>query len=157
MKKIISVAIILCIAISLVTPAYAQRDDDNIVSPMFSFGYSKSDPSFTNNYGGYGAARKGNVIFETILASMLIAGITDAIMAVLPFNPCAAEAAKKIASFASGAGATWALTSTQVYYKLFTAYHNTLPGFYQKLRYDWYTDNSYSQKISTTYVYRFKA
>lgn len=161
MKKAISLLIIFCIIFSTVLPAYAESNGTESIGVMpldgFSYGYSKTNPYSSGGYGAYSDSRKGNVIFETVLASMLVSGITDAIMAPVSFRPSAKEVAEAIAKFASGAGSSWALTSTKVFYKLSTAYHTQLPGFYQKLRYEWYTDSSYSTKICTTYVYRYKA
>lgn len=160
MKKVISLIVITCILLGVGAPAFAkQNDSDDTITPFdgFSYGYSYSDPSGGGGYGTFGTPRTGNVIFETILASMLVSGIASAIVSVLPFSPAAVATANQIANYAAGAGATWALTSTKVYYKLYTAYHNQLPGFYQYLRYEWYTDSTYQTKICTTYVYRFKA
>lgn len=160
MKKVISLIVITCILLGVGAPAFAQQNDsDDTITPFdgFSYGYSYSDPSGGGGYGAFGTPKKGNVIFETVLAGLLINEIASGIATVLPFSPAASEIANIIARFAAGAGATWALTSTKIYYKLYTAYHNQLPGFYQYLRYEWYTDSTYQTKICTTYVYRFKA
>ena len=164
MKKLISMILTICILASVGMPALASNDNvQKNISTIdgFSYGYSYSDPAPASfgGYGAFGSPVKGNVIFETILATALVSDMAAAVMVVLPYSPAATAVAQNIARYAAGAGATWAATSTRVYYKLSTAYCNTLPGFYQYLRYEWYEDSSYSsdEKICTTYVYRFKA
>lgn len=158
----------LVFSFSIAIPAFAQEYmgeaqlsaaiADNQINPMdpmdgFSWGYSASDPSANHSYGPYSHTSSGNVKFESALASLLVSEIQVALISLLPISAVAQKAATLIFNFANA----YSSTSTHVYYKLYTATNTQLPGFYQKLRYDWYEDGTYKNFIGSTYIYRFKA
>lgn len=162
-KKLISILLTMCIMIGVAVPAFAEPETSSPVEEPFidedgfSYAYSATDPSGYGSYGAFAYSSKGNVKFERALASLLVNQIAHGLLTLLPLTGVAAAAAHLI-----GDAATSNISfgnSNHVYYKLYIARHNQLPGFYQHLKYVWYETSSYNddEVIGTTYIYRFKA
>ncbi|MGM9574486.1 MAG: hypothetical protein ACI3VE_01050 [Oscillospiraceae bacterium] len=162
-KKLISILLTMCIMIGVAVPAFADPETSSPVEEPFidedgfSYAYSKTDPSGYGSYGAFSYSSRGNVIFERALAALLVSQIASGLIGLLPLTGVAAEAAQLIGSAAAGSISFG--NSNHVYYKLYIARHNQLPGFYQHLKYVWYETSSYNDDeiIGTTYIYRFKA
>lgn len=138
--------------------SYYENSDMDVFSENstrdgFSFAYSQTDPSGGGGYKAYGAPKAGSKVFGNAIATLLVSEIAAGLIALIPISGVASEVAARVLSIFISISST----SPYVYYDLSIAYHNVLPGFYQKLKYDWYADADHTIYITTTYLYRFKA
>lgn len=122
----------------------------------FSWSHSTSDPSGGGGYGSYGAWSNGSTVLDVVLSNMTVGALAAVLSQIIP--GIFANDFQTLASVILGSAGGF-LTTPMLYYKVRTAYHNTMPGFYQKKEFMWYADSARTDELTSypTIVYAFKA
>lgn len=152
-SKLISFLLVIMVFFCFTGSAYA-----NEITPRdgFSWSHTLSDPSGGGGYGAYGSWTNGSTVLDVILSNITVNVLAEAISRLIP--GLSTEELRSIAAdILSDVGGQ--LTTPMLYYRVCVAYHNTLPGFYKKMEFRWYSDAARTNEL-TDYphiVYAFKA
>lgn len=152
-NKIAALFLVLIMLLGCVGNAYA-----NGIEPRDGFSWSNTlnDPSGGGGYGSYGSWSNGSTALDVILSNMTVGALASVIASLIP-GVDSDDLQDLAADILGGAGGM--ITTPMLYFKVRTAYHNTMPGFYKKMEFKWYANSARTQELTAypAIVYAFKA